>query len=213
MLWCPWRCRVSDCGTPPGYQQHIAGRTEPCTPCRAAHAAQRADYRRRRYLNHGPLLVDATGTRRRLEALAAIGWPAHELGRRLGISASTIRGTGVDYPHCTTATRDKVAALYDDLSMTLGPSLHARTWARKRGWLPPLCWDDADIDNPAAKPYKALRTTGTPASRDPEIVAEIVRLTGFGLSARQIGERVGMSARNVVRIRSLTARNGEREAS
>ena len=203
---------MTDHGTPGGYWRHITEDTEPCQPCRDAGTASKARWRRRSYLNHGPLLVDSTGTRRRIRALAAMGWPLAELGRIVGVSYHTV-WSWTDSARVRADTAETVRQLYDKLAMTPGPSRRARTIAKNKGWLPPLCWDDDTIDDPAAKPYKALRTTGTPASRDPEIVAEIARLTGFGLSAERIGERVGMSARNVVRIRSLTARNGEREAS
>jgi hypothetical protein len=50
----------------------------------------------------------------------------------------------------------KIKNLYDELSMLpLQDTREARfvtTWAKKRGWLSPLAWDDEDIDNPYAIP-------------------------------------------------------------
>lgn len=139
------------CGTELGYRDHVVDRTPKCAPCRRAHADERADRRRRTYL-YGPHMSDVTGTVRRLQALAAIGWSLREVGRRLGISPQTLRGL-MCQERCTTATRDKVAALYDELSMIVGGNPRTVTWAAKRGFAPPLAWDD--IDDPAATPATA----------------------------------------------------------
>ena len=91
--------------------------------------------------------VDATGTHRRLRALSAMGWPLTEVARRLDLPASTVGTIAASASVGTTvATRDAVAALYEDLAGTLGPSDLGRLRARKRGWLPPLAWDDIDTD-------------------------------------------------------------------
>lgn len=104
--------------------------------------------------------VDATGTRRRLQALAALGWTQAKLAARLGMDASNIsiaiRATGV-----RADTARKVAALYeqawDQPPPAVTPKEHAaaakaRENARARGWLPPMAWDDDEIDNPGVKP-------------------------------------------------------------
>ena len=93
----------------------------------------------------GAALVDGTGTRRRLQALVAIGWSQSELGRRIGMAPQSIQKTlRGDRVYARTAR--KVLALYDELSMTPGPSGRARRLAAAKKWPPPLAWDDDEID-------------------------------------------------------------------
>jgi hypothetical protein len=63
------------CGTVAGYRAHQRSETPTCRPCKDAQAAWQRAYEIRRYLNRGPLLVDSTGTGRRLRALARSAGP------------------------------------------------------------------------------------------------------------------------------------------
>lgn len=93
--------------------------------------------------------IPAEGTRRRIEALAAIGWSQHEVARRLGKSESW--GERVKRSRRVhRSTAEAVRRIYDELSMTPGPSEWSRSWARAQGWIPPLGWDDDTIDDPGA---------------------------------------------------------------
>lgn len=135
-------------GTRTGYRWHTENRVPTCGQCRAWRSAAGRSYRRRRYLAHEPLSMDATGTRRRIQALAAIGWPLRELATRLDVLPSAVNHwTRRPLVHRSTAV--KVAELFEQLSMTLGPSARARTCAQKAGWPPPLAWGE-DIDDPDA---------------------------------------------------------------
>jgi transcriptional regulator with XRE-family HTH domain len=106
--------------------------------------------------------VDATGTVRRLRALVALGWSQSKIAHRLGVLPSNL-GPVVNGQRAEVlvATRDAVRALYDEWSMQLPPTgnrrdqgaaTRARSYAQARGWLPPLAWDDAAIDDPDAGP-------------------------------------------------------------
>lgn len=107
---------------------------------------------------HG--LVDGTGTRRRICALIALGWPARTIATRLGASSRNMwELTGPTAPVralVTVRLRDAVTRLYDEISLVVPPrSAHttrARNIAAARGWVPPLAWDDDTIDDPAATP-------------------------------------------------------------
>lgn len=163
-------------------------------------------------------VVDATGTQRRLQALVALGWNQNRLAERLGILPSNFTGLiRGKWPkvHCRTA--DAVAALYDELSMTVPPPSRsanvARTAARKAGWLPPLAWDEDTIDNPAAKPSvrdvtvvdehaveRRMAGDDVPVSNKER--REVVRrLREAGLNDLQIERRTGIAARQVLRDR------------
>lgn len=147
-------CGATQHGTDYAYKQHH---------CRCADArnAYRVYRKRIREGRHTPRLVDGTGTRRRLEALAAIRWPSSEIAERLGRrahrSVSLLRNC--KDVHVSTARR--VAAVYDELSMTIGPSEKTAQYAQKHGWVPPLAWDEDTIDDPTAEPYRGAQESST----------------------------------------------------
>ncbi|MCB5167483.1 hypothetical protein LG634_21970 [Streptomyces bambusae] len=104
-----------------------------------------------------------SGTRRRLQALNALGYDCVWMADRLGICAGNISALmlgqrGRSYVYAATAQR--IAALYDEYQHTDPAaagrsSWHistARTRARKNGYAPPWCWDDETIDDPRAEP-------------------------------------------------------------
>lgn len=206
------------CGTSPGYQAHVQDGTQKCAPCRRAHADQRADYRRRRYLRHAPLSVDATGGRRRIQALAAIGWSLAEQSALMGLERSAAHAI-TTRSWLWPGTAERIRALYDKLAMTPGPSVRARNEAARRGWFPPLAWDDDAIDDPAARPSAGTnlrRVDGRAFDevavqramhgdavhlRPVERVEATRRLTRLGYSATQIAERLHTTPRSVQRQR------------
>jgi transcriptional regulator with XRE-family HTH domain len=197
------------CGTTAGYSAHRKRKEPTCQPCRDAAAAY--EYRRtaRAYLTHQPLMVDVTGTRRRIRALARIGWSLHEVARRLGVPVQSLSRAHRHSGHVRLATAQKVAALYDELSMTPGPSVHARCHAERQGWPPPLAWDDDDIDNPTARPAHNLRGTTPGRPRDIDREEQVMHLTRCGVSVAGIAMRLRMHERQVERIRARYREEGE----
>lgn len=204
------------CGTTGGYTAHIKRREPTCQPCRTAQADWERHYRTRKYLAGGPMLIDSTGTRRRLQSLMRIGWPAHELGTRLGVSATAVRHWMDADRTVRRETAAKVARLYDELWSTPGPSVKTRARALANNWPPPMAYDDDKIDDPAARPSKMV--AHRPAALDEIAVqraargervrlsraerAEVVRrLTAAGLSAADIADRLGIAQRSVSRLR------------
>lgn len=94
--------------------------------------------------------VPRIGAMRRVQALIALGWPHHELKRHSGVQTTMIlsqRGQWI-----TASTHAAIVHMYDDLSMTPGPSEKSRAWGKKLGYLPPLAWDDDDLDDLYAGP-------------------------------------------------------------
>lgn len=108
--------------------------------------------------------VDPTGTRRRIQALTAAGWTLaamaeHGNVRKQTLSRVLIAGS------VFAATRAEVAALYDALWDRQPPAATTRdrqnrgralALAARNGWPTPMCWDDDEIDNPAARPHGSL---------------------------------------------------------
>lgn len=95
--------------------------------------------------------IDSAGTRRRIQALATLGWSLAYQAERLSRAASNYRAI-LAKRSVTAATARAVRDLYDQLSMTPAPpgysAAAARGHAQRQGWLPPLAWDDDLIDLP-----------------------------------------------------------------
>lgn len=98
--------------------------------------------------------VDATGTRRRLQALIAIGWSLEALATDLARRPSSLR-RNLTSSSVTVRTSRDVATLYERLLLTPPPQGTseervaadiARAHAIANNWQPPLAWDDIDLD-------------------------------------------------------------------
>lgn len=139
-------------GTNGGYLQHVFAKESACEPCRDAHNTYRRNLWRKKYLRRvDQLYIDSTGTIRRIRALMALGWRYSDIDEAAGQRTSwTHNLTNQKQVHLDTA--DRVARIYDELSMTPGPSNRLRALALKYGWHPPLAWDDATIDDPDEQP-------------------------------------------------------------
>lgn len=129
-----------------------------CALGRAYHARKAAERRKAKALGTFQLrTTDATGTRRRLEALMTLGYSSSEIGAGAGLSRHAIhqvmreRATRV---YRTNAAA--IAAFYDQHWDKPAPESFASNYvqrlAAKRGYAPPLAWDDDTIEDPKAKP-------------------------------------------------------------
>lgn len=117
----------------------------------------------------GSTVIDATGTRRRLQALGARGWPQHHLAVRLGMTDSNY-GVTLGRDRVIVRTARAVRTLYDDLwnsdpreyGVDNQAYARARNHAAAARWAPVGAWDDDTIDDPAAAPDWTGQC-GTPA--------------------------------------------------
>jgi hypothetical protein len=97
-----------------------------------------------------PRYVPARGTRVRIQALAALGYPLAWVNERMG-RPEVPRGNFLSY-HATTTRRDRAAAVIDILRAvgdTPGPSRHVTAMAKTFGWRPPIAYDEErlfDVD-------------------------------------------------------------------
>ena len=143
--------------------------------------------------------VPSVGTIRRIRALWAIGWPSAVIAERLGwtiearVTNLARRGTDRQYVYATTARM--VRALYDELSMTPGPSPQTRLRAIRAGYAPPLAWNDDEIDDPDAQPY----TEGRLRRRSEDVAEEWEHLRQFGYSDTAIAAQLGIEAKSLER--------------
>ena len=109
--------------------------------------------------------VPATGGKRRLQALHAIGWRHVDLSPRLGFDARTVAGAKA---LITQRKHQAICRVYDALWNQPGPSSQGRSRAARLGYAPPLAWDDDTIDDPSAAPDlgKKVKASGRPGTDD-----------------------------------------------
>ena len=110
-----------------------------------------------------PLLADGAHvsvipTQRRIRALAVCGYGQDHLLAHLGMNTGTCALNKVYsglLPHVTAKRHRAVAAMFDELVWTPGPSTRATKDATRKGWWGPWAWDD--IEDPDCVP-DAVRT-------------------------------------------------------
>jgi hypothetical protein len=163
------------------------------------------------------VLVDPTGTRRRLQALVAAGWPQRRLARRLGWAWNQYRAVAYHQKHISAATARIVIALYDELwdQPPAQATPTARTAVRKarqlaelRHWPPPQAWDDDTIDDPRAIAVDCQRK---PRLRQAALVEEAEELFRVhGLDRNQAAERLGVTRACLDKAISREAKARER---
>jgi hypothetical protein len=169
-------------------------------------------------------LVDATGTRLRLQSLVLNGWSLAGLARQLGRSPDHLP-SALKAATVTIATAQAVRGLFDELWNTAPPmrthaeritATKSHNRATRQGWLPALAWDDLDDGTQPPRPdvhdgggpdideiaveraMEGDHVPLTPAERD----ETVRRLTSKGYSVRRIAERLGTTTRTVMRRRA-----------
>ncbi|MFG3585053.1 hypothetical protein [Streptomyces sp. NPDC047990] len=105
-------------------------------------------------------VIDGTGTRRRIQALAALGWPSNAIQAHV----NHICLKAVERLRCskrvTAVTARAVRDLYREVSekpaehygVTPWIAARSRTYAAKYNYASPIAWDDDSIDDPDAAP-------------------------------------------------------------
>lgn len=139
--------------------------------------------------------VDIIGTQRRIRALSCMGWSQSYLADRLDV---TVAAVGFYLKptrrYVTVGVALRIRSLYAELSHRAGPSHRCAARALRRGWVPPMAWDDDTIDDPATEPD--LACLHRPTERSHSSVLEDVRFVlahESALTLAQVGERLGMT--------------------
>ena len=172
--------------------------------------------------------VDATGTRRRLQALASLGWSVTSLAARSELALRTLR-RALTSTTVTAETARAVGRLYEQLRAEPAPhrtpgeqaaAARTKAAAQRAGWRGPLAWDDIDDDPDELDEAVAFEQPGSPAARVDVVAVEramrgerlpltalerrdaVARLTSRGLSARCIAELLHTTVRTVTRLRA-----------
>lgn len=158
--------------------------------------------------------IEPTGTLRRMRALVAAGFGYNILGPMLDCSLQAVFQLLTDgRPTVMSSTAERVADLYDELSMKdpfdygatkLGVS-RAKGVARRNNWAPAHCWDSDTIDDPEAIPQwtgecgtwigaRAHRRENIPMCEACRPVDAGLEVPGFsGTKLRELRERKGWS--------------------
>lgn len=135
--------------------------------------------------------TDALGARRRLQALVALGWTQTEIATRIGWTTANLNRITLGHvAQVTRATHTLIDELYEQLSMRPGPSTRAQGVARRRGWVPPLAWDD--IDDPLEQP--AVDLVRRSDRVDP---LDVLELHKAGETRDAIAQRLGIARTSI----------------
>ena len=187
-------------GTLPGYVTCHCH----CTDC--SHAM--ATYHARRVHEGRPRRLNPTGTRRRIQALAAIGYSPASLAKIAGVDfhPADIAQGRTSFVYRSTA--QLVAELYERLSMTPAPagtmpervsSAKARKLAARHNWAPPMAW--LNIDDPTEQPTRWQRRVAKQL-RAADHVAAVEDLEAIGYSRDEAIARAAEA--NGVQINTVT---------
>ncbi|MCC9154884.1 hypothetical protein LZP81_30910 [Streptomyces parvulus] len=104
-------------------------------------------------------LISPVGTRRRIRALVAVGWPHQHLASHLGMTPgnfSQMLARPTVLARRALAVRAMYEALWRADPAEYGASIRgmrdARARAAAEGWAPPGAWDDDALDDPETQP-------------------------------------------------------------
>ena len=138
--------------------------------------------------------TDATGTRRRIQALATIGWPQSRIAARIGIRPSNMV-TLLRQDRVTVRMAKTVRAVYDQLwdqqpatttSYEAGAVRRSKTLSARKGWVPPMAWDDDTIDDPNTMP-----DLGGKQLKKDTVADDVAFMHSTGSSRDEIAARLG----------------------
>lgn len=137
-----------------GYYAHRRDGEEACESCKRAAAAAEARYAYERMHGLGRR-VSPLATKRRLRALFALGWTWGQIAERVGTSRGAVEKWANEPRRFFYAgTAHRVAEVYDRMSAEVPEgwvATRTRNQARRRGYAPPLAWDD--IEDPTDTPH------------------------------------------------------------
>lgn len=144
----------------------------------------------------------ATGTTRRLQALAFLGYRLEDI----------TAGTGVPEMCVSKLMRGEQATVlagpwrairdyYDRVGLEFGPSRTPHLKALRRGWVGPLAWDDDVIEDPSARPQTGVEDepaarVGRPSTATAQDTDEYLQLHPTA-TAHEVGRQLNLKAASV----------------
>lgn len=146
------------------------------------------------------VVVDSTGTRRRLEALIALGWSINHLAADHGLDRQAL-DSALAWVPVQAATARAVRDMFEAIGDTRPPETNrwektaaarSRNRAAARGWLPPAEWDPADLDDPYADAPAREATGSTWPGRTAADLDEWLHLVRGGVNPDDAAARCGV---------------------
>ncbi|QXW04039.1 hypothetical protein [Rhodococcus globerulus] len=164
--------------------------------------------------SHHQAIVLSYGLRRRMEALAVMGWDVLAIAEECNYPHYKALHRARDGVRTQWQTHAMVAEAYERISHIRRGDVRAELRAQRRGYLSPFMWDDIDdyFEKPTAVRAEPVadvvlvqrildgKWSGVAPKLERQAAFEI--LQAQGLSAAQIGERLDVTARTVQRLRS-----------
>lgn len=103
--------------------------------------------------------IDPTGSRRRMQAMATLGWTNSYVAERIGLRPTNLR-RGLCQERLTAWLARGIRDVYNEVWMRPPMESEVSAWvalravraAQQKGWDGPLAWDDETIDDPRAVP-------------------------------------------------------------
>lgn len=195
-----------------------------CTCPQAYRACAAYECQRRNAARSGqPWSLPAVGARRRLQALARIGYSAAAVAVEVGCDQHYLQHLrGGWTKRISRRLHDQIDQAYDTLQDTPGPSQITRRRASRADWPPPAAWGD-NIDDPAAMPWdlpevvdevaveRAMGGWPVPLTHAERREA-VKRLSARGISRSQIAELLHLDTRQVDRDRAWLRRQQQEAA-
>ena len=134
-------------------------------------------------------VVSGLGTRRRLRALVAIGYSNARLAKEIDYPASQFGRLLSGEFDVTANVARKTEDAFTRLQMVPPPDGYAanrsRLRAARRGWAPPLAWDEDAIDDPRSR-------ARVPMIRSDDWMPEYEKLRDKGYSIKKIAALMGI---------------------
>ena len=103
----------------------------------------------------GGQYIDATGSRRRIQALRAIGWSTKEIAKQARTCDARIQLISNGQPTVRHSLNVKIREAYRILAQQTPAGrdvIRVKNTAVRNSWAPPGAWDDDRIDDPTAAP-------------------------------------------------------------
>lgn len=127
-----------------------------------------------------PRMVPTVGARRRIQALALLGWTNRDLAPLVGRTPESLAATMRRSATISRDLHERIASVHSRLWDTPAPvsaaSKRVRTEARLKGWAPTAAWDDIDHDDAPSLGDTTVRTGRGAVSRiHPDDIAWMLR--------------------------------------
>ena len=154
----------------------------------------------------GTQVIPARGTLRRLQALQAIGWTLQAIGEKCGMTLTTVsKLADPAHDRVTRRTAERIDRAYREMALTPGPSDRGRGLSAKKGYIPPIAWNDIDRDEAPefrtdaaiVAEFQARKQAGETTK---ELGGLVVELVENGHSQNEAGRLLGLSPNAVSRV-------------